>query len=133
MAREATVRFDGASRGNPGPAGIGYVVEADGNAIAEGSDTIGTATNNEAEYRALIEGLRRARSEGVERVDVEGDSQLIVRQVRGEYSVNAENLEPLHDRAIELGSSFESFSIEHVPRGDNSRPDALANEALDGG
>ena len=131
MADTPTLHFDGASRGNPGSAGIGYAVENDGTVLAEGNDAIGTATNNEAEYHALIQGLRLARSEGIERLRVEGDSQLIVRQIRGEYGVNAGNLRPLYERATDLMGEFDSLSIHHVPREENSRADLLANEALD--
>jgi ribonuclease HI len=125
-----TVEFDGASRGNPGPAGIGYRVLPDGQGI-EGHEFIGEATNNEAEYQALIAGLECAREQGYEKVVAEGDSELVVRQVRGQYNVGADNLEPLYDRVRELVAEFRDFDIRHVKRAKNEGADDLANEALD--
>lgn len=127
----ATVYFDGASRGNPGPGGIGWVlVSADG-IVEEAGERIGRATNNEAEYEALIQALEAARAHGFNRVDVRGDSELIVRQVRGEYDVNAPGLRERRVRSLELLDGFDEWSIEHVPRSVNERADDLANEALD--
>lgn len=127
----ATVYFDGASRGNPGPAAAAYVVEDDG-VVKKDSERIGRATNNEAEYRALVAGLEAAASLGFDSVEAVGDSELVVRQVGGEWSVNAANLQPLHRRAREIADGFSSFGIRHVPREANSEADALANRALDG-
>lgn len=124
------VEFDGASRGNPGPAGIGYRVLPDGNGV-EGHDYIGEATNNEAEYQALIHGLESALEKGYTDVIAEGDSQLVVRQVRGQYNVGADNLLPLYERARELVEQFDRFEIRHVKRTKNEGADDLANEALD--
>lgn len=124
------VEFDGASRGNPGPAGIGYRVLPDGDGV-EGHDYIGEATNNEAEYRALIRGLESALEKGYTDVIAEGDSQLVVRQVRGQYNVGAENLVPLYEEARELVNQFDYFEIRHVKRSKNEGADDLANEALD--
>lgn len=124
------VQFDGASRGNPGPAGIGYRVLPDGEGV-EGHDYIGEATNNEAEYQALIRGLESALEKGHTEVIAEGDSELVVRQVRGQYNVGAENLVPLYEEARELVTQFNYFEIRHVKRSKNEGADDLANEALD--
>lgn len=124
------VEFDGASRGNPGPAGVGYRVLPDGDGV-EGHEYIGEATNNEAEYRALISGLESALEKGYTHVIAEGDSQLVVRQVRGQYNVGAENLLPLYEQARDLVQQFDRFEIRHVKRTKNEGADDLANEALD--
>ena len=124
------VEFDGASRGNPGPAGIGYRVLPNGQGV-EGHEYIGEATNNEAEYTALIRGLESALEKGHTDVVAEGDSQLVVRQVRGQYNVGAENLIPLYEEVRELLEEFDSFEIRHVKRSQNEGADDLANEALD--
>lgn len=126
----ATVEFDGASRGNPGPAGIGYRVRHDGQAV-DGHEYIGDATNNEAEYRALVRGLECALDRGCTDVVAEGDSELVVRQVTGQYSVTAENLVPLHEAVLGLKAQFDHFEIRHVKRERNAGADELANRALD--
>lgn len=124
---------DGASRGNPGPAAIGFVLYGpDGMALAEIGGAIGEATNNVAEYRALIAGLELASNWGIESIDVRLDSLLLVKQVAGEYRVKAEHLKPLHREAMRLLEHFDEVTIGHVPRNENSVADALANEALDG-
>ncbi|QCC48213.1 ribonuclease HI [Halobellus limi] len=127
----AHVYFDGASRGNPGPAAVGWVIVTSDGIVAEGSDRIGETTNNRAEYEALERGLSAARDYGFDEVDVRGDSQLIVRQVKGEYDTNNPELRERRVRVRELLDSFERWSLEHVPRGVNDRADSLANEALD--
>lgn len=127
----AHVYFDGASQGNPGPAAIGWVIVTEQGIVAEGNDRIGTATNNEAEYAALVRALETARDLGFDRVDVRGDSELIVRQVTGQYDVRAPNLQERRVRARELLASFDDWSLEHVPRSVNDRADELATEALD--
>ncbi|MFB6109242.1 MAG: ribonuclease HI [Haloplanus sp.] len=127
----AHVYFDGASRGNPGPAAIGWVVVSGDGIVAEGSETIGETTNNRAEYEALIRSLEVARDAGIEEVDVRGDSQLIVKQVRGEWNANDPGLRERRVRVRELLDSFDRWSLEHVPREINDRADRLANEALD--
>jgi ribonuclease HI len=127
------VYFDGASRGNPGPAAVGWVVVTGDGIVAEGGERIGETTNNRAEYEALIRGLEAARDYGLSAVDVRGDSELIVKQLRGEYDVNHPELRERRARALELLESFERYSIEHVPREINERADNLANEALDDG
>lgn len=125
-----TIRFDGGARPNPGPAAIGYVVGADGEQPTEGNRFIGEATNNEAEYKALIAALEAALSEGYTAVDIEGDSQLIVKQVKGDWQVNETHLRRLRDRVQELASEFDRFEIKHVPREANSRADGLVDDAF---
>ncbi|AUX07729.1 ribonuclease HI [Halalkaliarchaeum desulfuricum] len=127
----AHVYFDGASRGNPGPAAVGWVLVTSDGIVAEGGERIGEATNNQAEYRALIRALEAARDYGFDEVDVRGDSELIVKQVRGEWDANDPRLRELRVRVRELLSSFDRWSIAHVPREINDRADELANEALD--
>lgn len=129
----AHVYFDGASRGNPGPAAVGWALVTSDGIVAEGSERIGTATNNQAEYRALIRALEAARDYGFDEVDVRGDSQLVVKQVRGEWDANDPTLREHRVEARELLSAFDRWSIAHVPREINERADELANEALDDG
>ncbi|MUW14874.1 reverse transcriptase-like protein [Halorubrum sp. CBA1125] len=127
----AHVYFDGAARGNPGPAAVGWcLVTADG-IVAEGGERIGRTTNNRAEYAALIRALEAADEHGFEAVDVRGDSELVVKQVRGEWNVNDPGLREKRVRARELLDRFDRWSIAHVPREINERADDLANEALD--
>lgn len=123
---------DGASRGNPGPAAIGFVLYGpDGEVVEEIGGAIGSNTNNVAEYQALIAGLEAAHRHGVRRLEVRLDSLLLVRQVMGEYRVKAAHLKPLRRRVAELLTGFESAKVVHVPRAENARADALANAALD--
>ncbi len=124
--------FDGACRGNPGPAAIGWVLVSGDGIVAEASERIGRATNNRAEYDALIAGLEAAADYGFDVLEVRGDSELIVKQVRGEYDANDPDLRERRVRVRELLSGFDSWSIEHVPREINSRADELASDALDG-
>jgi ribonuclease HI len=127
----AHVYFDGAARGNPGPAAVGWVVVTSDGIVAEGNDTIGRATNNQAEYAALIHALEVARDYGFDEVDVRGDSELVVKQVRGEYDTNDPALRESRVTVHELLRAFEDWSIDHVPREINDRADELANDALD--
>jgi ribonuclease HI len=127
----AHVYFDGASRRNPGPAAIGWVLVTDEGIVDEGGDRIGETTNNRAEYAALIRALEAAAGHGFDAVDVRGDSQLVVRQVRGEYDTNNPDLRERRVRVRELLERFDRWSIEHVPREVNDRADTLANEAFD--
>lgn len=121
---------DGASRGNPGPAGIGVVLcDQKGNTIAEVSEHIGRATNNVAEYKALIRGLEEALSRGITRLGVLVDSQLLARQLSGEYRVRAPHLAKLYSRATHLIEQFEQVWVVPLPRGGNLRADALAKKA----
>jgi ribonuclease HI len=128
----AHVYFDGAARGNPGPGAVGWcLVTADG-IVAEGNERIGRATNNQAEYAALIRALEAASEYDFDAIDVRGDSELVVKQVRGEWNANDPTLRERRVRARELLDGFDRWSIAHVPREINERADELANEALDG-
>jgi len=132
MNETITIQFDGGSRGNPGPAGIGVVLRAeDGTPIVTLGRFIGRATNNVAEYRALIAGLEKAKELGAKRISVKGDSELIVRQMRGEYRVKNPDLKVLYDAAQRLYHEFEEATIGHNYREDNSLADKLANLAMD--
>jgi ribonuclease HI len=127
-----TLQFDGGSRGNPGPAGIGVVLRAaDGTVVGQLGRFIGRATNNVAEYRGLITALQKAKEMGVRRVKVLGDSELIVKQMRGEYRVKNPDLRVLYDEAQDLFNSFDAATIDHNYRADNSLADKLANLAMD--
>ena len=128
----AHLYFDGASRGNPGPAAVGWVIVTGDGIAAEGSDRIGRATNNQAEYAALIKALEAAAEYGFDELVIKGDSQLIVKQVRGEWDANDPTLREKRVRVRELLRRFEGWSLDHVPREINDRADELANEALDG-
>jgi ribonuclease HI len=126
------VYADGASRGNPGDASFGVVVLDESNVtLDERFDTIGNATNNVAEWRALIAGLEAASTLGATHVVVRMDSELVIRQSTGEYRVKEPLLKELASRARSLRSAFRNVSFEHVPRAKNARADALANRALD--
>jgi dinuclear metal center YbgI/SA1388 family protein len=123
---------DGGARGNPGPAGIGArLMTADGVVVEDVSDYIGKATNNVAEYQALIAGLEVALDRGIERLDVFLDSELVVRQVNGQYKVKDAGLKPLHAQACLLLSKFHEVDVRHVRREQNSAADALVNQAID--
>jgi ribonuclease HI len=126
--------IDGASRGNPGPAGIGVVIkDPAGRTVAEISEFIGRGTNNVAEYRALIRGLEEAANLGARTVTVRSDSELLVRQLKGEYKLKSPDLSPLHLEAHRLLKGFGRTSVERIARGENAAADALANRALDAG
>lgn len=127
------VNVDGGARGNPGPAAIGVVIrDADGQIVSTVSERIGEATNNVAEYRALMAGIEGASNLGADRIELYGDSELVVRQVRGEYKVKNPGIRPLHAEVVEALARFEQWSIQHVRREQNSEADALVNDALDG-
>jgi ribonuclease HI len=128
-----TVEFDGASRGNPGPAAAGYVLRDDGGIVGREGVRVGEATNNEAEYTALLRGLVEARELGYGDVEAVGDSELVVRQVRGDWRCRADNLKPLRDEVLGTAEAFDGFEIRHVPRGSNEAADEAANAALDEG
>jgi ribonuclease HI len=133
MSEAATMNIDGAARGNPGPAAYAVVINRNGLPPIEESDTLGTATNNVAEYTALLRGLERAAELGVKRLEVFSDSELLVKQMNGEYRVKHPDLVPLYEAANRLKRSFDGgISIAHVRRNGNTRADALCNEALDG-
>lgn len=127
------VNVDGGARGNPGPAAIGAVVQdAGGEVLEERGERIGTATNNVAEYRALLLGIERARELGANEVELVGDSELIVRQVKGEYKVKDAALRELHGEVRRALRPFASWSIRHVRREHNAEADRLVNQVLDG-
>ncbi len=132
MEETLTVEFDGGSRGNPGPGGIGFVVRAaDGTPLVTVGRFIGHCTNNIAEYKALIGGLEAARELGAKSIAVRGDSQLIIRQMKGEYRVKHPTLKPLHEVATRLLRSFARATITHNLREKNELADKLANLAMD--
>ena len=129
---DVVVNADGGARGNPGPAGIGAVVrDARGRVLGEVAEGIGETTNNDAEYRAVIAGLERARALGARRVRVLADSQLVVAQLNGAWKVRQAHLRPLWTEARRLAAGFERVTFEHVPRERNRAADALANRAMD--
>src|SRR5579859_2206273 len=124
--------IDGGSRGNPGPAAYGVVIrDARDAVVAKLKKYIGRSTNNVAEYYGLIAALDYAQSHGVRALRVESDSELLVKQMQGQYKVKSEDLRPLFERAKKMSQGFESFRIDHVYREQNREADALANEALD--
>jgi ribonuclease HI len=123
--------FDGASRGNPGPAAIGWVIVDSSGIVTEGGERVGETTNNRAEYDALVRVLELAANYGFATVEFRGDSQLVVEQVRGAWKTNNPALRERRVRVRELLDRFDDWSIEHVPREVNERADARANEAFD--
>ena len=125
------LRTDGGARGNPGPAGIGVVLERDSEVLVSGGSYLGEATNNVAEYEALIWGLENAVAVEVTELEVFSDSELVVRQMEGAYRVKDEKLKPLFVRARALVDRIQTVSITHVRREENAAADALANEAMD--
>jgi len=129
---KATLFADGGSRGNPGPAASGAVLYAeDGSTLAEVGEYLGVATNNVAEWQALLIGLRRARELGVDTIAVRMDSELVVRQVTGVYRVKHEALIPIAGKVKTLLREFRSSDIRHVPRKQNAAADAVVNQVLD--
>jgi ribonuclease HI len=128
-----TIYTDGASRGNPGPAAIGYVIKpGDGAAVEVGECLPRHTTNNVAEYTALIRALEHARTLGAKSVSVFTDSELMVKQIKGQYQVKNEKLRPLYEQVLDLKAEFDAVKVEHVRREQNRRADELCNEALDG-
>jgi len=129
---KATLFADGGSRGNPGPAASGAVLFAeDGTALAEIGEYLGIATNNVAEWRALLAGLTKARDLGIDELDVRLDSELVVRQLTGVYRVKHADLIPLFTKAKSLLRAFRAVDIRHVRRKDNAAADAVVNQVLD--
>jgi ribonuclease HI len=123
---------DGAARGNPGPAGAGAVIlSPDGHVVAKLGKFLGDSTNNVAEYMGLILGLRRAKAMGIRELDVFSDSELMVKQLAGDYAVKAEHLRPLHDEARALLKGFTEVQVTHVPREENAQADLMSNRAID--
>jgi ribonuclease HI len=129
----AHVYTDGASRGNPGPAAIGWVIVTGDGIVTEGGKRIGEATNNQAEYDALLHALELAAEYGFSEVEVRSDSELLVKQVRGQWDTNDPDLRERRVRARELLTRFSDWSLSHVPREINERADELANEAFEDG
>ena len=126
------VHVDGGARGNPGPAAAAAVLSSpDGEVVDEVSETIGTATNNVAEYRALLLGLARARELGADEVEVIGDSELVAKQISGAYKVKHPAMRPLYLDAMAALRGFGAWSMRTVPRAQNAHADALVNAALD--
>jgi ribonuclease HI len=132
MVVKAVVHVDGGARGNPGPAAAAAVVSTpDGEVLADATELIGTATNNVAEYRALLLGLRTARELGASEVEVVNDSELVAKQVNGLYKVKHPAMKPLHAQALQALAGFDRWSIRSVARAQNADADALVNQALD--
>jgi ribonuclease HI len=127
-----TVNVDGGARGNPGPAAIGVVVrDGKGGVLEECGERIGEATNNVAEYRALLRGIELAAAHGGTELELIGDSELVVRQVEGRYKVKNAGMKQLHEEVTRALGNFDSWSIRHVRREKNADADRLVNEALD--
>jgi ribonuclease HI len=128
-----TVNVDGGARGNPGPAAIGVVVrDGEGEVLEERGERIGRATNNVAEYRALLRGIELAAAHGATELELIGDSELVVRQVEGRYKVKDATMRELHSEVKRALEGFESWTIRHVRRESNAEADRLVNEVLDG-
>ncbi len=126
------LHVDGGARGNPGPAAIGVVAsDSDGEQVATLGERIGEATNNVAEYRALLRGLELALARGAREVELINDSELVAKQLTGAYKVKHPAMRALHEQALAALSGFERWSIRSVPRAENAQADALVNEALD--
>ena len=131
---KAVVNVDGGARGNPGPAAVGVVVrDGDGEILEERGERIGTATNNVAEYRALLRGVELAAAHGGTELDLVGDSELVVKQMKGQYKVKDATMRELNAEVKAALRPFESWSIRHVRRAENADADRLVNQALDGG
>jgi len=129
---KVVVHVDGGARGNPGPAAAGAVLSTpDGDVLDEATEFLGTATNNVAEYRGLLLGLARARALGATEVEVVNDSELVAKQVNGEYKVKHPDMKPLHADAKAALGAFERWRVRSVPRAQNAAADALVNQALD--
>ncbi len=132
LEKEMKVFTDGASRGNPGPAAVGVVFyDMKGECIGEYKEALGSQTNNYAEYMAVIRALEICKEKSVEKLDFYCDSQLLVKQMLGEYKVKSPQIIPLFERAKELTSYFKKVGYHHVRREQNKEADALANRALD--
>jgi ribonuclease HI len=132
LAKKLIINVDGASRGNPGPAAIGVTLKDEKSQLVSSiSESIGHTTNNQAEYKALIAGLKKSINLGANQVEIRSDSELIVRQMLGIYRVKKEELKPLLEEARKLAGSFASFKIVTISREENKEADNLANLALD--
>jgi ribonuclease HI len=132
--RTLIVHVDGGARGNPGPSAIGVVVsDPDGGVVREVGERIGVATNNVAEYKALLRGVALALELGASEVELVNDSELVAKQLTGAYKVKHPSMKPLHAQALSALGGFDRWRIRTVPRAQNARADALVNAALDGG
>jgi ribonuclease HI len=127
-----TANVDGGARGNPGPAAIGVVLRDGAAVVEEVGETIGEATNNVAEYRALLRGIELATEHGATDLELIGDSELVVRQVEGRYKVKNAGMKELHEEVKRALGGLDSWSIRHVRRAENADADRLVNQALDG-
>ena len=131
-APHAVLWTDGAARGNPGPAGIGAILKSpSGEVLYTGSEFLGHTTNNVAEYKAVLLGLAGALAKGVEHIEVRADSELLIKQLKGEYRVKSPGLRPLFDEARRLISRFSSVKLTHIRRELNGEADRLANQGID--
>lgn len=126
------IHVDGGSRGNPGPAAIAAVLSSpEGEVVAEAKETIGVASNNVAEYKAVLLGLATARDLGADEVEVVNDSELVQKQINGQYKVKHPDMKPLYAESMQALQTFAKWSIRSVPRAQNKEADALVNQALD--
>lgn len=126
------VHVDGGSRGNPGPAAVAAVLSTpDGEVVADAKEMIGVASNNVAEYKSLLLGLQRAKELGACDVEVVNDSELIQKQINGQYKVKHPDMKPLHAESMTALAAFDSWLVRSVPRAQNKDADALVNQALD--
>lgn len=133
-ASRVVIFTDGASRGNPGPAGAGWVIQdEEGDVLGKGGAFLGRRTNNEAEYEAVIRGLKAALEHGANEVFLRSDSELLVKQINGTYRVKEEKLQALYHAAREALQKFRRFDVKHVAREQNREADAQANHAIDSG
>jgi ribonuclease HI len=126
-----TIYSDGASRNNPGHAGLGVVIKKGHEVVAEIAEYLGKTTNNIAEYLAFIRGLEEALALGAKEVHCYADSELLVKQINGDYRVKNEGLVPLYHHALALSRKFTDFIVEYIPREKNEAADALSNQAID--
>jgi ribonuclease HI len=132
-AAALVIHVDGGARGNPGPAAIGVVVSsADGAVLDELAERIGVATNNVAEYQAVIKGVERAAQLGARELEIVNDSELVARQLSGDYKVKHPAMKPLYEQAMAALGAFDRWAIRSVPRAENAHADELVNAALDG-
>lgn len=131
-SRAWIIHTDGAARGNPGPAAYSFTIERPGEDDVEESAVLGDTTNNIAEYTALVRALKRAKAMNGKKLTIHSDSELMVKQMRGEYKVKNEGLRALFDEARSLARAFENVAYVHVRREQNKRADQLCNDALDG-
>lgn len=131
MTKEFKLFSDGAARGNPGPAGIGVIIKQGGKTLLEAAEYLGKTTNNIAEYLALIRGLEESLLLGIKTLTAYSDSELLVKQLNGEYRVKNEGLSPLYHHVKSLSKKFTSLSICYLARGENRAADKLANQGID--